>query len=140
MIFYVATSFPFLVVTIYIQLTMFSATLVFTFHYVIVPIWFAFYEFRKTCNVDMFICFPFSLIVPIITAYFSIMTCFLQQFNAYPAVLNFKRTQFNCSLPFQFRWTYRSSRVQTCFHFCLISPTWASLRSCCLLLFHRHGD
>ena len=56
---YVATSYNFVVIYIYIGLTMWSATLVFPFPHVIASIWFPSLEFIKTCNVDMFISFPF---------------------------------------------------------------------------------
>ena len=62
---YVATYFPFVVIPIYMPLTRFSATLVFPFSRVIVPIWFPFYEFIKAWNVAMIIHLSFFDIISI---------------------------------------------------------------------------
>ena len=72
--FYVATYFPFLVIPIYMWLTMCSDTLVLPFSHVIVPILFPLYKFIYACNTATLIGFPFFKIVPIVMTYFPIIT------------------------------------------------------------------
>ena len=73
---YVAKSLPFVLIFVYMSVTMCSATLVFPFSHVIITILFPSYEFINTCNVAVHFCFPFFNIVPIVITYFPNVTCF----------------------------------------------------------------
>ena len=75
--FYVATSFPFLEIPIYMRLTMCSAILVLPFSCIIVPILFPLYKFINACNVAMIVRLLFFNIIPIVMTPFPIMNFFL---------------------------------------------------------------
>ena len=74
---YVATSFPFLVLHIYMRFTVWSTAFVLPFSHFIIPIWFSLYKFMKVCNVAMLFRFLFFNIIPIVMKYFPITNWFL---------------------------------------------------------------
>ena len=103
---YVDTYFTFVMITIYIRLTMCSTTLVSPFPHVIVPIWLSFYEFIKK-----------AMLICLFVSHFS--TFLTSSWHIYPLWLTF------CSalMPIRIFWLSSTPNCIPHFHSNLYKPT-----------------